>query len=1265
MVQPTDCSQNTDPLKLVREGTSQDQRLSLALDPAYAPVDERTPAHRMVFARAYSAFLKYYEANNVAVGDWRPFFSEDVSARLAVAAVQDVEFYKANIKACFDFLNNNENKNKGPELKNNLGYLFSYLGTLARQLDELKDGLPTEVSLKGALQNLIQSQLAPVFRRLIAYYKADLSLSPLHPLVANTPPNSNIVILGSTPVVYKDILDNGLSKDWITDDSADWKVYVTRIPVDGSVYGSGVTVFERINHIATHNLFTTIFDQFLKNYARVVNDGKLALEKTFTNWDRHEPHYALFLAFLRLFEYARTEANTLTQRHLDFYYREILRLKEKTARPGHAHLLVELAKHAPTHLLEAGELFKAGKDDLGREAFFANDRDLVVNQAKVAALKTVYRHGNETVKGAAPTDRHFGRLFASPVANSDDGLEAKLTAVDQSWHPFYNKIYQDGVLSEIRMPEAEVGFAIASHYLWMAEGERNVTLDFFVSEYSGESGDEWASEITCWLSSEDGWLKKQPSSFKAISNNLFRLTISLAGDEDSVIAYDQTIHGFEFDTTTPILIVYLAHHTSSRFIFPIFENTKLKKIQIQVNVNNVRNLSLSNDFGLIDASKPFFPFGAQPEAESSLILSSKEVFLKKNLIYCDVSIRWKKKPSLASIAYLPSEQYFPSPKFDYYKNKIPWVHVTWLQEGKWNNIRTQVLFDSDNEITINIKPPIGEFNKEDRPSFQFQTPFSLGAKTGYVRLALTSGFGHKQYREALAHYFIQVANKNNSAVKPVEPYIPEIESLSVKYSAVQTIQFNFSNKNHFDNRAVHFYHLYPFGYSEQHPYLKSSILENGASFADKEIYLLPQLKHLNVVDDKLPQRYSINHEAEFYIGITGLKPPQNLSLLFQVIDGTAAPLVEKPDSHIHWSYLRANEWVAFSENEVEDLTGGLINSGIITFAMPREASDANTLLPPGMYWIRAAVAAKSEAVCRLVLVAAQALRTTFTDKDNDPAFSAKVLAEGTITKLDQPTAAIKKISQPFVTFGGQGMELPTAFYTRVSERLRHKGRAIALWDYERLVLEAFPQIYRVKCLNHTQYEPNESGTGIYRELAPGHVTIVTIPNQRFHEQRDPLRPYTSLGLLEQINVFLLKHAPCFVKLHVRNPKIEEVSVTFNVRLSDGSDELFHVNKLKEAITRFLSPWAFPDGGSPTFGGKIYQAVLLNFIEEQPYVDYVTDFQLFHYVVENDITKKTLKTEVEGTTAVSILVSVPANKHVITVIGASEAQTLRENCSCAP
>src|SRR5262245_1032832 len=111
MVPPTDYTHNTDPLKLVRDGTSQDQRLSLALQPGYVAVNERQPEHGMVFAQAYAAFLQYYNAHNGAAGDWQPFFSNDVSVQLAVAAVQDVEYYRQTVREYADFLNDRQHQN--------------------------------------------------------------------------------------------------------------------------------------------------------------------------------------------------------------------------------------------------------------------------------------------------------------------------------------------------------------------------------------------------------------------------------------------------------------------------------------------------------------------------------------------------------------------------------------------------------------------------------------------------------------------------------------------------------------------------------------------------------------------------------------------------------------------------------------------------------------------------------------------------------------------------------------------------------------------------------------------------------------------------------------------------------------------------------------------------------------------------------------------------------------------------------------------------
>jgi len=415
-----DCSQNIDPLKLVREGTSQSDRALAALDPNYAPVNTRTVAHGIVFAEGYARLLNRYDSLNKLAGDWRDYFCTDVAVPLAIAAIEDVETYKTTIRAWFSFLNDSENSGQPAALKDRLGYLYSVIGALAQALDRFAQSLPDWIALKGVIRNLIQTQLTPAFARLIAYYRGGVGLG----LVNAVAPSPEMQVFRRTVGKFSDVLSAGLSADW--SQGAVWSDYLSHIAADDSVYNASgaIDVFARINHCTTHSLFRSVFEQFLKVFARTVSDAQAALSETLSNYSGHAPHYALFLAFLQLMERARTAGNALTQSHLDLYYRIILGLKEKPAEPGHVHLLAELAKQAASYDFVAGQLFKAGKDATGKNAFFANVTDFVANKTVVAALKTVYYHGSEPVASGANDQ---GRIFASPVANSDNGQGAPLT----------------------------------------------------------------------------------------------------------------------------------------------------------------------------------------------------------------------------------------------------------------------------------------------------------------------------------------------------------------------------------------------------------------------------------------------------------------------------------------------------------------------------------------------------------------------------------------------------------------------------------------------------------------------------------------------------------------------------------------------------------------------------------------------------------------------------------------------------------------------
>ena len=89
-------------------------------------------------------------------------------------------------------------------------------------------------------------------------------------------------------------------------------------------------------------------------------------------------HLATYLAFLASYKHTQNHINTITKRHLDFYYKDVLRLKEKKAIPDKVHVGFELAKNIDSHKIEEGTLLNAGKDKLGVDLLYQVDDEIVI-----------------------------------------------------------------------------------------------------------------------------------------------------------------------------------------------------------------------------------------------------------------------------------------------------------------------------------------------------------------------------------------------------------------------------------------------------------------------------------------------------------------------------------------------------------------------------------------------------------------------------------------------------------------------------------------------------------------------------------------------------------------------------------------------------------------------------------------------------------------------------------------------------------------------
>jgi hypothetical protein len=124
------------------------------------------------------------------------------------------------------------------------------------------------------------------------------------------------------------------------------------------------------------------------------------------------------------------------------------------------------------------------------------------------------------------------------------------------------------------------------------------------------------------------------------------------------------------------------------------------------------------------------------------------------------------------------------------------------------------------------------------------------------------------------------------------------------------------------------------------------------------------------------------------------------------------------------------------------------------------------------------------------------------------------------------------------------------------------------------------------------------------------VTLIVIPDIRQQLPFDPFAPKAPANLLADIAEYLAAHTPAHATVQVKNAHYVAVKVRFAVRFRPGGNQGYYKQRLNEELNRFLSPWAYAEGADLVIGGRIYANQIINFLEERPYVDYITQVKLF-------------------------------------------------------
>lgn len=1224
---------------IVRVGSSQEGRLLPALMEGYINVDEMRFEDLMSIASEYASLLKYVDLQNRPAGDWRPFFESDEMGILALILATNLNFIKVDF---LEFI-----REIGPVLVRmregsaNIEMLPAF--RLAKMIDSwfVKLGGLTNVAAVSArekIAEIINNALRGELQQLQKFF---LQCQP------NGGENQFLKFHG---IWHKP----GVDERYVPGATDDQRA---------------IEQFLRFNF---YSFFNAV--RFLQGEA----SDMLAVSLTRGN---HDPAVGLYIAFLKLFKKAQDKINGFTERHLNFYYGEVLKIQQRGFIPDKAHLIFYPDIAGREVLIKKGTEFRAGLDDGHVELIYVANNDLLVNDAKVCALHTLYFGRNalsfpenaldtpllsnaqqRKFATSAKLNRMNGSVSSSPLAQ-DEMVAYPLLGVPS--HSEAKHLFE----------EARIGFAVASNVLLLKNGQREITVIFQLAPTDAEGSlDPFVRKLSkllsttvadaffkafrhmfnIALSSETGWLEVNeylPLSHivdeKGCEDNSLKIKFSLPDSAASIVPYSAALHGESFDTALPI-IKFSIRPDAYLYPYSLLSEMVVKEVVIEVEVRGCTDVLLYNQAGQLSANAQFSPFGAIPAMDDYLIVGNYEA-AKKRLTAFDVDVEWGGLPH-AMMGFEEHYRAYPM-AFD---NSIFKVSLAVLRDRKWtpaneNDAPKMDLFESGNSSEQNESKKV---SKKRRFSFQGLCNslrpleniaedgyrYDALAKDGFFKLTLSNppyALGHKNYPLVLSKVMTDNAmlkkfgilklffKESPSKPLPNPPYTPVINTISINYNAIVNISLERVTSVEQGRLKEKLFHLHPLG------------LETLSARSYGKIPLVPQYEA----------------DGNLFVGFSASKGGGRLTLFFHLREDSL-PEAGAREFEFTWHYLSSNQWKCLTKSQVVfDSTNGFLSSGIVTLDIPHDINQANTILPGNLFWIRvSANDCHIHTLCSVYGVHAQALRANWKwQPGNSLSHLDEGLPAGNIKDAKFSIPGIGKIRQIMDSFGGVPAENSRQRTVRVSERLRHKNRAVSPWDYERIVLQQFPEIYKVKCFSCLAGD-TEQGNAI----KPGQLLIVVIPYLKGAASMN-LQPMVNALLLREVKAFVKTLSSPLVEISVRNPAYEQIQVRCKVTFKRGAGKGFYLKELNQEIVNYFSPWS-PVGLEAQFGWRIRCSALQSHMQGLEYVKSVSGVSLLR-ICAGDGRKYELADTArmnvnEVTPAQPWSIAIPIRQHLIEVMGES-------------
>ncbi|QSW89348.1 baseplate J/gp47 family protein [Flavobacterium endoglycinae] len=1221
-----------------------------SLVPAPHLIDGRKEHDWLHFLAEFSRLINFYNDQNAIEGSWNPFLLKDpVFLVVSISKTNYKKLHSQYKTNCNEVQKLNQTKAAANQTSTALNKLFDHLTETYKIIErwtyymQMTDEM---YNLKKYMLHEVQNMLSADFWA-VQSFRQYLYTQSLNAGFAGLPSNTYVDI-------NDDLWNSNKGKRPF------WEVFG---------FDTEQVFLETGNKNAASLNALTITGDRLYNFLETTIFHALTEFKNLSNRKSRYPDTTLLRSFIDLLKVQQEQLNGISQKHLDFYYSDILKQTNLPASADTAFLSATLSQSDSVYVLPAGTLFNGGVDAQKNPILFAAQKNSVLNPAIVTSAYTL--NYQNLLNGA-----YNLQPIAKPTAiqKDEDGNVI-------SWSTFGE--------NNPAIQALPLGIAFASPMLLLREGDRTITLDL---SFDAPISLSLLQNAQYFLSTQKEWLPivLTPSNFVVSGGNTVTITIKI---DPSTIAIEPFLVNPDGLTTSWPMLKILFKNIDNPKVSP-----KVTAITISVKVTDVTTLQLYNDFGELNTKNPFPPFGPIALENSNFIIGSSEIF-SKPLNNFSIHIYWDKLPTDFSTYYDSYNRYLsklvpqpippkgppttkpitePNPTASriplirlfskktasenvnlYFANYSFTVDFDLLENKSWNEIELYkydytgpncvfvpttpavnpvYLFDVDQEKNAEASTtdssshyiyiaPQGNTNTvlKGDPNIQNEPlKFTDGSSSGFIKMLLSGpeyGFGSEIYPNVVASIALQngsliaTAKKDDTldfipSANP--PFSPKIKTIKADYSASKTYKF--------DNSAED----YPLEYFLYSPFSSYKIYDSDAQATVSINTAITGTS--NDTSGGVPLYPSFEYSGALFIEMEQLICNSTLNLYLELSRNS---ITVTPENSIQYFYLNDYGWKELKV--LSDGTNQFRCSGIIELSIPADCNNTGVFMPGKNNWISIVVSGSPDAYSQTVFVqtngfSVQRTGTSFLLDTTIPQVGSSVISK--------PQTAIPKlavISQPFPSFGGKAAENDTQRNQRISSSIKTKNRAANPADFYTLITENFSDIYYTKVVNH-----NKSNT--CKVYLAKKMSVATDSNAFI--------PLVNNCLEDQVEAFLKENASPFLNLNVSNFNLEYVIVSVQIEVLNGYQPTLVQKNVNQALKIYLSPWIESSQRQVKIGHELINAKVSSFIQSIEGVGIVNNLSFSSYLNNSKadkciINRTSLKAEGSGT----LLVSAP--QHHIT------------------